>query len=396
MTNPFALLEESNSQQKTQKKQKKKKEKKKNVKKPVVKKAQPQANKPSQGAPNRRKPKVLIPVNTPKKDGEKKPEVEGQAENKASPAEKRNFDGPSGLKNYKRDNNKGYFNRKQGNDRVNKGPAQKGGKRYNQRDRSINRTGKNRATYRKNGEGGKHSWNGRYVKKKPQEMNDEEWDKQIEIDQQNQKNEEKKAQRSQKKKKEKKVAVKTEEKKEEGETSKDLAKEGKKKNFKKDFKKGGKFKKDFKKGKKFDKKKQEEEVVVEEEESDDEDKTTFEEYEKTRKRPVRLNDGASRKARQGIKVLAKQEEFTRVLKRDDSDYMKVSKKNKGKKQEVKKTDSATPVKSKKKSKKKQLSTSDFFKGGKSKGFKGKKGNFKGKSQKKVPNLKDNKNFPSLS
>jgi len=108
---------------------------------------------------------------------------------------------------------------------------------------------------------------------------------------------------------------------------------------------------------------------------------------------VRLNDGSSRKAREGIKVLAKQEEFTRVLKRDTQDYMKVSKKKTGKKQDAKKT---APVKSKKKSKKKQLSTADFFKGTKSKGFKGKKGNFKGKGTKKVPNLKDSKNFPSLS
>jgi len=202
-----------------------------------------------------------------------------------------------------------------------------------------------------------------------------------------------------------------------------LKKKGDKKGDKKFDKKGDK------KGKKFDKKKRggkkdekdEKEEVVEEEEKPDENegKTTFEDYEKNRKKPVSISSIASRKARQGVKVHSKQLEFVRPLEdKEKQVYMRVSKKKELKKVETKtevkteaKTETKTEVKTEvrvedksktaqKKKKVKQLSTAEFFKGTQvpKKNFKRRDNdNNKGTKQGKKPNLNltDSKDFPGL-
>jgi len=143
---------------------------------------------------------------------------------------------------------------------------------------------------------------------------------------------------------------------------------------------------------------------------------------KNRKKPVSLAEAQARKARQGVKVHAKQLEFVRPLKRDSEDYMKLSKNKKKveekkveekkegektaevkpeeKKEEKKDGEKKTDPKSKSKKKKaKAISTAEFFKGTQvpKKTFNNRRGPKNPKQGKKGPNLNinDTQNFPKL-
>lgn len=403
MSNPFAVLGEDFPQKTQKKKKTKKKPVKKTSKTPVEKK------KPQVGTTGKKKPKkVLFPEDDVKKTEE--PKKDNVSTNVSTRNTKKSFESP--LSNYERDKKKSWYDRKPG------APQKKGGKRYTQRDRSVNRTGKKYQRFAsKDGKGGNYSWKGkgnRYEKKRPQEMNDEEWEKELKADEKKQREENKIASKGKKKKKHEKKGQQQQQKKpeesqpekKEEENNKDGGPKKGKGGDKKKVRKGGKDK--FKKKKKKEHQKDKnDDKVPEEEESDDEGKETYEAFMKNRKKPVTLNEGKGRKPGEGVKIQVKGE-FTRTLNKGDSNYMKVSKKKKGKKNkkggEKKKGEGEkkdTPAKTKKKTVKK-LSTSDFFKGTpvvnkKRNNKKGKK-NFKNQKPKGKgkPNLKDNQSFPSLS